>query len=71
MMVPWVAIKFLWRQNRSLGFDEFGPLNVVIYLVLSLICAALVWRENERAYHRYLSEQAIAEINRPASTREA
>ena len=70
MTLAWVAVQFLRPQNWTNVFDEL-PLNAVIYLVLSLICAAIAWRENERAYRRYLSAQPRAEIKRPASTREA
>jgi protein-S-isoprenylcysteine O-methyltransferase Ste14 len=70
MTVVWVAVQFLKPQNWNKAFDEL-PLNAIIYLVLSLICAAIAWRENERAYRRYLSTQPNDESNRPASTREA
>jgi protein-S-isoprenylcysteine O-methyltransferase Ste14 len=70
MSVVWIAVQFLKPENWNTAFDEL-PLNIIIYLVLGLICAAIAWRENERAYRRYLSTQSKAESSRPASTGEA
>jgi hypothetical protein len=70
MTLALIAAEILGEQSWNKGFDEW-PLKVVVYLGVSLIWAAVGWRESERAYRRYLNAEPKTELNPPISTREA
>jgi hypothetical protein len=60
------SLRELWNNN----FDIEGlPLRLVVYLVVNMVVVAIVWRESERAYRRYLDEQPQSEQS--ISTRES
>ena len=58
------------EQSWNKVFDEW-PLTLVIYLGLSLTFVTIAWRENERAYRRYLTAEPSIEPDPPISTGEA
>jgi len=70
MTLALIAGEILTERSWNKVFDEW-PLKVVIYLGVSLTFVAIAWRENERAYRRYLTEAPRTEIDPPISTREA
>jgi hypothetical protein len=60
------CLRELWNNN----FDIEGLLRrLVVYLVVNMIVAAIVWRESERACRRYLNAQPQSEQS--ISTRES
>ena len=69
MTLGLIFIEMLGERSWT-KISELWPLKVVIYLGVSLTYAAIAWRENERAYRRYLTEVPKNELDPPSSTLE-
>jgi hypothetical protein len=67
MTLALIASEILGEQSWNKGFDGW-PLKVFVYLAVSLIAAAIAWRESEKAYRRYLNAEPKTELDTPRST---
>lgn len=65
-----IAGEILRKRSWDKVFDEL-PVYAVICLGISLTFAAIAWRENERAYRRYLTAKSNTKVDPGISTREA
>ncbi len=70
MTLALISGEMLTERSWNKFFAKW-PLKVIIYLSVSLTYVAIAWRENERAYRRYLMEAPKPQLDPPISTREA
>ena len=70
MTLALIAGEILTERSWDKVFDAWA-LKAVICLGVSLTFVAIAWRENERAYRRYLTAEPKTELDPPISTREA